>query len=212
MEDHEVPAKPYRPDASSGERSLSSETASAKRFRFKQRVLNEVLAGILEKSWIEELRTDVAKPQCMVVIRSVAFFWNAIRIIGRIIVVVVVVRFQLKRKRRANHAEEEDDFKAMAEYARAVAAKNNERTKYKHTLEDEQTRIDEQIVDIVNEMDKNVFELFETKSKYDAAIKQESLKITRLSKALDDDDRQKQRIRLREWVPRTRAGTVFFEI
>jgi len=72
VEDREVPAKPYRRDASAV--SLSSETDSAKRYRFRQHVLNVVLAGILEKSWGEKLRTDVVKPQCMIVFRSRSIF------------------------------------------------------------------------------------------------------------------------------------------
>lgn len=102
---------------------------------------------------------------------------------------------QLDGKLLADYAEE--DFIAVAKYEREVAAKNDKRTVYKNMLEDEQASISKHIDDTVNGLDKSAFELFQIKYKYDAAIDQERLKIFRLSKTLDDDERQKRQIELR---------------
>jgi len=90
------------------------------------------------------------------------------------------------------------DYKVVAEYGKAVAAKDNDRAKYKRMLEDEQTRIREQIVNTVDVLDDRVFKLFQTKSKYDMAVNQERMKILRLSNILDDNDRRKRQVRLHE--------------
>lgn len=70
VKDDEVPVKPYRDGSADGSRPLSGETDSEE-FRFRRRALLDMMDGVLEKSWEDELRTDVPKPQCMVVFRSV---------------------------------------------------------------------------------------------------------------------------------------------
>lgn len=91
-----------------------------------------------------------------------------------------------------------EDLEAIDEYEKAVAARNDERLKYKKILEEEKANINRRIEDTVNEFDNNVFELFKIKLKYDSAIDQERLKIIRLSKMLSDSDQRNRQIKMHE--------------
>jgi len=88
----------------------------------------------------------------------------------------------------------EDDLKTINEYKNAVMVRNEERTKYKKILEEEKTKINEKIKEIVDTFDDSLFQLFQAKSKYNLAISQEYLKIGRLSKMLNDSVKRKQLI------------------
>lgn len=71
----------------------------------------------------------------------------------------------------------------------------NERMKYKKILEEEKLNIEQNINDNINEFDNNVLKLFQMKLKYNSAIKQEYLKIIRLSRMLSESDQRKQQIK-----------------
>lgn len=78
--------------------------------------------------------------------------------------------------------------------------RNDERIKYKKILEDEKTKIIQHIKENLDEVDNNIFELFQTKLKYNSAINQEYLKIIRLSKMLNESDQRKNHIALHMYV------------
>jgi hypothetical protein len=105
--------------------------------------------------------------------------------------------FQLEKKPEDYSRE---DCIAINEYEKAVVAWNDERLKYKKILEKEKANINQQIEENVNKFDNNVFNLFQIKLKYNAAINQEYLKIIRLSKMLSDSDRRNQQIKLHKLV------------
>lgn len=84
---------------------------------------------------------------------------------------------------------------AIDEYEKATAALNDERMEYKNMLEKEKTEIQEKIKNYLDKLDDSIFELFQTKMKYDSAILQENLKIKRFSKLLSDNDKQSQQIK-----------------
>lgn len=94
----------------------------------------------------------------------------------------------------------EEDFKALNEYEKAVAAKNSERMKYKTILEDEKAKVFQLIGENIDAFDNSVFQLFQTKLKYNTSINQENLKIIKFSKLLNDNDQHKQRVKRLELV------------
>lgn len=90
----------------------------------------------------------------------------------------------------------EDDLRAINEYEKLAMTRNDERIKYKKILEDEKSKINQHIKENIDEIDNNVFKLFQIKLKYNSAINQEYLKIIRLSKMLSDSEQRKQHIEL----------------
>lgn len=89
-----------------------------------------------------------------------------------------------------------DDLKAINEYEKLSTTRNDERIKYKKILEDEKSKINQYIKENIDEIDNNIFKLFQIKLKYNSAINQEYLKIIRLSKMLSDSEQRKQNIKL----------------
>lgn len=74
VEDDEVPAERLH-DIPSQQKRLLVDMNSIKHEhseqllasdKFKQRALNYMMDGVLEKHWEDELKKDVPKPQCMV--------------------------------------------------------------------------------------------------------------------------------------------------
>lgn len=90
----------------------------------------------------------------------------------------------------------EDDLRAINEYEKLAMTRNDERIKYKKILEDEKSKINQHIKKNIDEIDNNVFKLFQIKIKYNSAINQECLKMIRLSKMLSDSEQRKQHIKL----------------
>lgn len=68
--------------------------------------------------------------------------------------------------------------------------------KYKKILEEEKTKIKQNIKEVVENLDSRVYELFKIKLKYDSAINQEHMKMIRLSKMLSESEQRKQQIQL----------------
>lgn len=101
-------------------------------------------------------------------------------------------------KKPENYTEE--DIKIIRQYDDLIANKNSERIRYKIILEEERTNIICHINASIEEFDKKIFNLFQTKLKYNSAINQEYLKISRLSKMLSDSDERKQKILFYEYV------------
>lgn len=73
VQDDEIPTKSY--NSISGEKLISTDTSIAKGEQsrkliisddFKQRSLNNMMDGVLEKRWEDELKKEVQKPPCMV--------------------------------------------------------------------------------------------------------------------------------------------------
>jgi len=90
----------------------------------------------------------------------------------------------------------EEDIRAINEYEKLVVLRHNERNKYRHILEEEKTKIIGHITKSIEKFDQEVFDLFQTKIKYNAAINQERVKIIRLAKLLNDSDKRKKQIQL----------------
>lgn len=90
----------------------------------------------------------------------------------------------------------EDDLNAINGYKQAALARSEERIKYKKILEEEKIKINQQVKDIIDTFDSELFKLFQIKLKYNSAINQEYLKINRLSKMLSDSNKRKQLIKL----------------
>lgn len=88
----------------------------------------------------------------------------------------------------------ENDLMTIDEYKKATAVLNDQRMKYKKMLEEEKTKIQEKIKKEANELDNTIFNLFQTKMRYDSVILQESLKIKRLLKLLSDRNQWEQQI------------------
>ncbi|VVC42480.1 WD40/YVTN repeat-like-containing domain,WD40-repeat-containing domain [Cinara cedri] len=109
----------------------------------------------------------------------------------------VPISENILNKKPENYTEE--DFKDLDEYDNLVAAKNNERLKYKKILEEKKATIIQQINKSIEEFDNDVFEIYKIKLKYNSAINQENLKINRISKMLSDISYRKQQIKLHEF-------------
>lgn len=89
----------------------------------------------------------------------------------------------------------EEDFKAINNYDRAILELTNERMRYRKFLEEEKSNIEQLIKDNINEFNNDAFKLFQIKLKYNSAIKQEYLKIIRLSKQFSESDQRKQQVK-----------------
>lgn len=79
MLDHEVPVKPYRV-VSTEEISVDEDPKQIERRKqlldtdnFRRQALIDMMDGVLEKRWEDELKKDVPKPQCMVAYVSILF-------------------------------------------------------------------------------------------------------------------------------------------
>ncbi|XP_050433883.1 cilia- and flagella-associated protein 43 [Adelges cooleyi] len=160
VEDYEVSALPYI--SPSQQMLIDAELAEEERIRrllaadnFRQLAIMEMMDGVLEKRWEDELKKDVPKPKCMLT------------------------------KEPEEYVEE--DIRAVNEYEKAVVAWDEERAKYRNLLQDEQTKLIQKMQESIETFDSRVFELFKTKLKYESAIKQEQLKISRLRKMLSED-------------------------
>lgn len=94
----------------------------------------------------------------------------------------------------------EEDIKIIRQYDNLIVNKDKDRIKYKMILEEERRKIICHINASIKEFDEKIFNLFQTKLKYNSAINQEYLKINRLSKMLSDSDERKQKIRFYEYV------------
>lgn len=96
----------------------------------------------------------------------------------------------------------EEDIRAVNEYEKAVVAWDEERAKYRNLLQDEQTKLIQKMQESIETFDSRVFELFKTKLKYESAIKQEQLKISRLRKMLSEDIHHIEQIERYKFVPK----------
>lgn len=101
-------------------------------------------------------------------------------------------------KKPENYTEE--DIKTIRQYDDLVVFKNSERIRYKEILEEERSKIIRHINASIEEFDEKIFNLFQTKLKYNSAINQEYLKIIRLSKMLCDSQQRRQQIQIFEYV------------
>lgn len=101
-------------------------------------------------------------------------------------------------KKPENYTEE--DIKTIRQYDDLVVFKNSERIRYKEILEEERSKINRYINASIEEFDEKIFNLFQTKLKYNSAINQEYLKIIRLSKMLSDSQQRRQQIQIFEYV------------
>lgn len=90
----------------------------------------------------------------------------------------------------------EDDLKDISNFEKAVVVWNDERMKYKKILEEEKTKIKQNIRESVENFDSSLFNLFKMKLKYNSAVNQELMKMIRLSKMLSGSEQRKQQIHL----------------
>lgn len=67
VQDDEVPVKPYRSSSKHSDEDSNVDEQWLAFYKFKQQALIEMMDGVLEKRWEDELKKDVPKPQCMVV-------------------------------------------------------------------------------------------------------------------------------------------------
>ncbi|XP_050530954.1 cilia- and flagella-associated protein 43 isoform X2 [Daktulosphaira vitifoliae] len=160
VENYEVLAKPYI--STSDQMLINADLVEHERIpqllavdNFKQIALIEMMDGVLEKKWEDELKKDIPKPKCML------------------------------NKKPEEYTEE--DLRTIYEYEKAVNDWDDQRSKYREMLEDEQAKLEKNIKESIRTFDKRVFKLFQTKIKFESAIKQEEMKIYRLKKILNKD-------------------------
>lgn len=186
VEDFEIPVDPYVSLMSLGKQSEPEVRMSAVDV-FRQQALMKMMDGVLEKKWEDELKLDVPKPRCMVALKKKT---KTLCRIGKFVTNTQFVLFQEAKKPEEY---EEDDLRAINEYEKLAAARDEERLVYKGILEEKKAKITENIEAAIEEFDKKILLLLNKRLKHDLAIEQECSKIatlTNMMKGRNDRDGQ----------------------